>query len=230
MFAPRPLPISEILLTSVKVANVYRDAVLIVATVPAIGMAILASLPFQGTGVVGLALVPLKAVFWSLLALGCLRVTLLGPKSMDLSYLPSWGNLEWQFYLRVLLVAVGAAVLFGLPALLPVDSLSPWLEVVLAGAVLGRVVLVFPALVVGGRSDWMTAWTLSSSSAWRLTVIPVLLVLTLDTVPMWAAAHLPPYLVVAVVLLSTLIAMLAMIALGIAYRILSHQSRSPAVP
>lgn len=201
----------------------------------------------QMPAVVGWAMFALHGLLFTVLAVACHRLVLLGPTASTLSPALRWGARETRFLLRLLVLgvlysviqlAVTLVVLNFLTLSFRVMSRQPgsagmdvgwlrpgeYLALLISTSFLARLSLALPATALDVPTSFREAWRLSAGNGWRLLVIvgvfPWLLSCGLDLLYRDGATLAESAVLI---LFSVLVSTLGIIALSLSYQDLTTE-------
>ena len=229
MFGSQPLQFGRILKFSATLAFSNREHLAVVTAIPIIGLTALSTIPSDVPGDMSLLLLPLKCILWTLLAVTTHRLSLLGPAAVENTYLQPWGTREWHFALQLFLTTVLGAVILVPLSIWQVGPAGKAIGIFAACYLIGRLLLLFPAIAADHETSFTTSWFLSSENSLCLTAVTLMLILPLQFIPTLLGTVLPPILSVPLIIASHAFAIVGIVTLSVCYHTLLNSVRSAAL-
>lgn len=171
------------------------------------------------------------------LAVQCHRVVL-APQSAE-PVVTAWSGFEWKYMLWTFAVFLMAGLVTMIAVMMsgtlfgnlwdgPGQQPTGWWQAVElmaalpAAYVLGRSILVLPAVALGQEATLGSAWRLSRGNGWRLAVVVGLLPYLLNTADNWLyTSNIAPWMSSFFTPLSVLLVIVEVVAMSLCYRELS---------
>lgn len=181
-------------------------------------------------------LVPLWwAIWFTLFAITCHRLALLGPDGTAVLGHVTWGRREFVFFWRLLILMVGVPIVAATVLLLALGGVVPdlptrmqdaqffsrlGLAVFLAAAYfIARWSLVFPAVATDEPIDFAESWARSRGNGWRLAIIVGIIPAAVEIARVMSLRAEPSVVELAInALLGYALLAVQVVALSLAYR------------